>query len=147
MYKKLIGSVVVACSLAFSQVTLADDWGCKEGLKSMVSSMKMDAETKTKAMAIFDQLKTSMKGIPAQMDELDKKINEQVNSDKMDQSVVNDLVDQKVKLIGDMIKAKLTAKNQILALLTPEKKAELLSMMQKLENKIANKFKSCHEQD
>lgn len=147
MYIKLLGSIAVACSLAFSQGVLADDWGCKEGLKSMVMSLKMDESTKTKVMAILDNLRSTKKATASQMESLDKQIHDQVRSDKMDQTAVNDLVDQKAKLIGDMMKAKISAKNQIFMLLNPEQKAELSANMQKLEEKISNKFKSCHEQE
>ena len=40
----------------------------------------------------------------------------------MNQAKVNDQVDKQTKLIGDMIKAKITAKNQIFSILNPKQK-------------------------
>jgi Spy/CpxP family protein refolding chaperone len=147
MLKKLFGAVVFGFALICSQISFADNWGCGEGLRSMVESLNLDEAKKAEVKTILEQLKNNMKGIASQMDSIDKQINEQVVSDKMDQDAVNGLVDQKAKLIGDMIKAKLTAKNQIIALLTPEQKKALMDKMTKLEDKISARFKKCHQQD
>jgi len=147
MYKKILWTVALALSLVLSPTVFADSWGCGEGLKKMLDSIKLDDAEKTKIKPILDQLKSSIKGSSQQFKDLDKQIKQQTESTSMDQSTVNNLVDQKTKLIGDMIKAKITAKNQILAILTPEQKTKLVDMMNKLEEKITAKFKSCHDQD
>lgn len=147
MFKKLLGMLVCSFALIFSQITFADDWGCGEGLKSMLESLKLDDAKKAEVKKIMEQSRENLQAASSQMDSIDKQINEQVASDKMDQDRVNSLVDQKAKLIGDMMKAKLTAKNQILALVTPEQKKALLEKMAKLEDKIAAKFKKCHQKD
>lgn len=147
MYKKIAGIVAMLAALVLSPVVFADDMGCGGGLKGMLQSLKLSDDQKAKIAPIMDQMKAGMKDSAAQFMALDKQINDQVNSDKMDQAAVSSLVDQKTKLIGSMIKAKLAAKNQIMAILTPDQKTAILGMMQKMEDKIAAKYKSCHGDD
>ncbi len=145
MYKKYVGIVVIAFSFAFSQVALANDRGCGEGLSKMVQSLKLDDAQKSKIQPILDQLKSSIKDNVTQMDTLDTQITQQTGSATMDQDTVNGLIDQKTKLIGDMIKAKMTAKQQISIILTDKQKTALQAKMKQLEDKIATKYKNCHD--
>ena len=147
MYKKLLGVVLFAFSLVLSQTTFADSWGCGEGLKSMLAKINLTADQKTKIKPILDKLKSDLKDNASQMKDLDKQIHDQVVSAKMDEDTVNGLVDKKATLIGNMMKAKISAKNQIINILTADQKTKLQGMMDKLEDKIAAKFKSCHEKD
>jgi len=93
------------------------------------------------------QLKSDMKNTWSQTKELDDQINQQVNSDNMDTSVLNGLVDQKTKLIGDSMKLRLNAQNQVRAILTTEQKEILRTKLQAFEEQIGAKFKSCHAED
>lgn len=147
MNKKILWIVAFAFSLVLSQTAVADSWGCGEGMKKMVESLKLDDAQKAKIKPILEQLKSTMKDNWTQMSGLDTQIKQQVQSANMDQSTVDGLVDQKTKLIGNMIKAKIMAKNQIANILTADQKTQLQGMMNKLEDKIAAKFKSCHEDD
>jgi periplasmic protein CpxP/Spy len=146
MYKKILGTGVLTLVLAFNSA-LADSWGCGEGLKKMVETLKLDESQKAKINPILEQLKSTMKSDGNQMDDLRKQLNQQVNSDTMDQGTVDGLVDKKVQLIGGMIKAKIKAKHDISMVLNPQQKTELRQKFQNLEEKISAKFKSCHEQD
>lgn len=145
--KKILWTVVFAFSLLFNQAALADSWGCGEGLKQMLSTLKLTDDQKAKLKPIMDQLKTGMKTMGPQMADLDKQINAMVNSDNMDAAAMGKLVDQKTQLIGGAMKAKLMAKNQVMAILTPDQKKIIQGKLQALEDKIAAKFKSCHDQD
>lgn len=147
MYKILTGALAIAFSLVLNQSVFADSWGCGEGMKQMIESMKLDKEQKDKIKPIMDQLKSTMRESGTQMKDLDMQINQQSVSADMDPATVDGLVDKKAKLIGDMMKAKITAKNQVLAVLTPKQKIELQNMMQKLEEKMAKKYASCHQDD
>ena len=146
MYKKIIQTAAFAFTLAVSPVVLAHSGGCGEGFKSMVESLKLDDSQKAKIKPILDQLKTSMKNDADQMKDLSRQINQQAESATMDQSAVDDLIDKKTKLIGDMMKAKITAKNQIISVLNPQQKAELQNKMKKMEAKMEEKFKNCHKE-
>ncbi|KTD41275.1 Spy/CpxP family protein refolding chaperone [Legionella parisiensis] len=146
MYKKMIQAAAFAVTLAISPVVLSHSWECKEGLKSMVESLKLDENQKSKIEPILEQLKATMKSGAEQMRDLSKQINQQAESASMDQSTVDSLVDKKTKLLGDMIKAKMTAKNQIYAVLKPEQKTELQNKMKKMEEKMEEKFKKCNDE-
>lgn len=147
MYKNILGIVAVAVSLTLSQSAFAHSWGCGEGMKAMVESLKLEDAQKEKIKPILEQLKSSMKENGTQMHDLEVKINEQVDSATMDQSVVDGLVDQKSKLIGNIMKAKAVAKNQIMMILNPQQKMDLHAKMKAVEDKMVAKYKSCHDQD
>ncbi|MDP3269119.1 MAG: Spy/CpxP family protein refolding chaperone [Legionella sp.] len=147
MYKKILSVVAFALSLSLNQAVFADSWGCGEGIKQMVQSLNLKDDQKAKIEPVLEQLKSNMKQMATQMNALDTQINQQANAATVDQSQVNGLVDQKAKMIGEMMKAKMLAKSQIMAQLTPEQKTQLQNMMTKLEEKMAAKFKSCHQDD
>lgn len=113
----------------------------------MVDSLKLDDTQKQKIMPVVENLKASIKQSAMQMKDLSKQIDEQMTSDAMNQSVVNDLIDKKAKLIADMMKAKIMAKNQIYVVLNPQQKTEWRSMMQKMKDKMDAKFKGCHDSE
>ncbi|KTC79608.1 Spy/CpxP family protein refolding chaperone [Legionella cherrii] len=146
MYKKIIQAAAFTFTLALSPVVLAHSWGCGEGLKNMVESLKLDDSQKSKIKPILEQLKSTIQNDAAQMKGLHDQLNQQAESANMDQSTVDGLIDKKTKLIGDMMKAKITAKNQIYAVLNPQQKTELQNRMKKMEEKMKEKFKSCHEE-
>lgn len=145
MYKKLIGIAAIAFSFALSQATFAHSSFCGEGLGKMVESLKLDDAQKAKIKPILEQLKTTAQNTWPQMKDLRTQLDQQVTSPTMDQSTVNGIVDQKTKLIGDMIKAKIAAKNQIYNVLNDQQKATLQTMMKNAEEKMAAKFKDCHD--
>lgn len=148
MYKKLIGIMVFACSLIISQSLFAHGHGvCGDGLKKMIASLNLDAAQMEKIKPILEQLKATAQEKGMQMGDLDKQIKEQILSGKMDQDTVNGLVDKKSALIGDIIKAKINTKAQILAILNPEQKTVLQNKMQEAEDKMAAKFKKCQDDD
>jgi len=147
MLKKCLWIAAFAFSLVLSQSTFAHDWNCGEGIKHMVESLKLDDAQKAKIKPILDQLKTTIQSNAAQFSALDTQISEQVNSASMDQSKVDGLIDQKAQLIGNMMKAKVAAKSQIITILTPEQKTQIQGMMKKVEEKMAEKYKNCHDDD
>lgn len=144
MFKKLIGIVALAFTFALSQSAFAHS-SCGEGLKNMVESLKLDPAQKEKIKPILDQLKTSIRASADQMKDLRTQMHQQVTSTTMDQGAVDGLIDKKTKLIGDMMKAKMTAKNQIFNILNDQQKTELQNKWNKVEEKWAAKFKECHD--
>ncbi len=146
MFKKCLWIVAIACSLAIGQAAFAG-CACETGIDKMVASLKLDKAQKDKIKPILDQLKASVKDSAAQMTDLESQINQQATSASMDQATVDGLVDKKVKLIGDMMKAKITAKNQIFAILDDKQKAALQAMLKKSEDKMTAQFKHCHDHD
>jgi protein CpxP len=146
MSKKLLGILALVCAFAINTTVFAQE-KCGEGMSQMIESLNLDDSQKQKIKPILEDLKTNIKQSADQMRDLSKQINEQAASSTMDQTAVNDLIDKKTKLIGDMIKAKVTAKNQIYAILKPEQKTQLQSKMKQTEEKWAEKFKNCHDRD
>lgn len=147
MYKKIAQTVLFACTLALSPVVLAHSCGCGEGLKHMVSSLKLDDNLKSKIKPILEQLASTIKNDASQMKDLDQQLQQQAQSANMDQATVDGLIDKKTKLVGDMMKAKVTAQNQIYSVLNPQQKTELQNKVKKMEDKMAEQFKSCHDDD
>ena len=146
MYKKILGIIAASFLLVLSQGSYAEAM-CGQGLKQMVQALNLDADQKAKILPILDQLKSSRKDTWSQMKDLNSQIKQQVESASLDQSAVDGLVDKKTKLIGDMMKARITAKNQIFNILNAQQKTALQTTMQNVEDKIAAKFAECHDQD
>lgn len=145
MIRKFLWIAAVTGSLVLAQSSFADS--CRVGLQKMIKSLDLDDAQKAKITPILEQMKASKKDDWSQMKDLDSQINQQVTSDKMDQAAVDSLVDKKTKLIGSMMKTKLVAKNQIFTVLNAKQKTELQNMMTKADEKMAEKFKNCHDDD
>ncbi len=141
---KFIYVCAVAFSLLCSNIFAC---GCGEKLQNMLETLKIEATQKEKIQPILEKLRSNMKNSGSQMHALETKIDEQVNSATLDETKTRALVDEKAKLIGDMMQAKAVAKNQIFAILNPQQKTELQSMLKTKEDKIAGEYKSCSAHD
>ncbi|MFA5960771.1 MAG: Spy/CpxP family protein refolding chaperone [Tatlockia sp.] len=146
MNKKLITVVAFVFSFALGQVAYADNWGCGEKIKTMVESLNLDSGQKDKIKPVMEQLKTSMEGSVTQMKDISGQLKQQMESTTMDQSTVNDLIDKKTKIIGDMMKAKVMAMNQVYNILNPQQKMQLQTKVKQVEEKMEEHFKSCHDE-
>ncbi|MCL9683661.1 Spy/CpxP family protein refolding chaperone [Legionella maioricensis] len=144
MKKNLLWIVAVTFSFVLGQTAFANH--CGEGMKKMVASFQLDATQKAKIMPILDQLKTTMQANWAQIKDIRMQINQQIQSDNMDQATVDGLIDKKTKLMSDMMKAKVNAKHQMYMLLNPQQKASYQNMVKKWQDKMASKAESCKEQ-
>lgn len=133
-----------ASSLVLAQSTFAHGEGCKS-MHKMMESLKLDSAQKDKIKPIMEQMKASKKDNWSQMKDLETQMNQQAMSPTMDQATVDSLIDKKTKLIGNMMKAKITAQNQIFAILNADQKTKLTAMMKKMDEEMAEKFKNCHD--
>ena len=147
MYNKILGTAALVVSLIFAQGAFANSSDCGEKLQKTVASLNLTADQKTKIQPILDQLKTAVKQNASQMNDIDKQIDQQVTSTSMDENTVNGLIDKKTNLIGNIIKAKVSAKNQIIAILTDDQKAKLQAKMKTVKDKMAAKWAKCHDAD
>lgn len=145
MFKKCLWIVALGLSLVLSQSIFANH--CKHGMSKMIESLNLETAQKEKIKPILEQLKSSKKDNWTQMKDLDNQIHQQATSANMDQATVDALIDKKTNLIGNMMKAKIKATNQIYAVLNPKQKEELQNKKKKWEEKMASKFKKCHEED
>lgn len=143
MYKKFLWIITLVSALTFNQMVLADTSVCREGLSTMVQSLNLDANQKQKIQPILDQFKNTAQTAGSQMDGIENQINQQVSTPNMNQDTVNGLVDQKVKLIGDIMKAKIQAKSQILAILNPQQQAKLQGMLKAADDKMKALWRNC----
>lgn len=145
MFKKFIWIFALAFSFVLSQSAFSHSGMCGEGLKKMVESLNLDAAQKEKIKPILEKLKTDMKANVDQMKDLRTQMHQQETSATMDQSAVDGLIDKKTKLLGDMMKAKAAAKNQIYNILNEQQKTALQNKWKQVEEKMEAKYKECHE--
>ncbi len=140
--KKLLGLIVILSSMILTQTVFADSY-CREGLNKMVQSLNLDESQKAKIDPILQQYKQDLHNSGSQMNGLEEQINQQVDSSNMDQAKVNDLVDKKANLIGNMMKAKVKAQSQIFSILNAQQKEKLQAMIKTEDKKMEEKYKSC----
>lgn len=145
MFKKFLWITAVTCSLVMSGSSFANH--CRDSMEKMVGSLQLDKDQKEKIKPVLAQLKATLHDKAAQMKDLGNQIKAQEKSDTMDQSVVNGLVDKKAALIGDLMKAKVQAKHQIMGMLNPQQKQMIQNKMEKMEKRIAARYKSCHDDE
>lgn len=146
MKKHLIWMAAFTFSLFLGQSAFAkDDWQCGDRFQNLVSELNLDQAQKDKMKPIVEEFKKKIKDSAEQMKGLRTQISEQMTSDKMDESTVNGLIDKKAQLIGDMMKAKVSAMNQINSILKPEQKAKLNEKMKKVEAKMSEKWEKCKD--
>ena len=144
MYKKFvwIGAVSFSLLLGTQTAFAHSDW-CDDRMDKMAETLKLDAAQKEKMKPVWEQLKSSMKEKGTQMKELHTQINTQMDSDKVDQSAVDGLIDKKAALLGDMMKAKAAARQQLFTVLNPKQKAAFKDKLKKMHEKISAKFAEC----
>ena len=146
-HKKYLLAAAFAVSLVTGQTALANSHECGEGLTRMVDSLHVTNDQKAKIKPILEQLESGIKEQGSQMKDLRTQISQQVQSDTMDQATLDGLIDKKSKILGDMMKAKSNAVHQVYTMLNTEQKTKFQSMSKNMEEKIAKKYKNCHEDD
>ncbi|CDZ79068.1 periplasmic repressor CpxP [Legionella massiliensis] len=145
MYKKIFQTFALAFTTIFSPVILANSCYCPEGLKPIVESLKLDDSQKAKIKPVLEQLASTVKNDSNQMEALFQQEKQKLESTNIDQAAVNSLIDQQAKLNGEIIKAKVNARIQISAVLSPQQQTDFQNKIKKNEEKIVKQFKNCHE--
>ncbi|MDI9819805.1 MULTISPECIES: Spy/CpxP family protein refolding chaperone [unclassified Legionella] len=121
----------------------SNDNACPDRMKKMIDGLNMDAAQQAKVKAIKDQLKESQKANWEQMKSIRSQMHDLIQSDTLDDSKLNSLIDQKKELLGQMMKAKVQAKQQIYSLLNDQQKAQFKQMMKQKEENRMMKYKKC----
>jgi Spy/CpxP family protein refolding chaperone len=147
MFTKSLWIVAVTFSLLLGQSVFACHSPCGEKMDKMIESLKLDDAQKAKIEPVIDQMKSNMKNNWMQIKELHMQINQQVQSDMMDQTVVDGLIDKETKMMGDMMKTKVMLKHQIFTVLNPEQKMTFQNMVKQWEEKWADKLEKCEKDD
>ncbi|KTD17009.1 Spy/CpxP family protein refolding chaperone [Legionella jordanis] len=112
--------------------------GCGNHMKQMLSALNLDSSQQTKVQAIKSQLMQTLQANREQMKSIRSQIRDLVTSDTLDDAKLNSLVDQKKELIAQMMKAKVTAKQQVYSLLNDQQKAQFKQMLQQWEQDREN---------
>lgn len=147
MIKTFIKTLILTLALTITHTATADSWGCGEGMKSMLATFKLDQAQLDKIKPVLVHYNSDVKDTANMIKPIDAQLSKQGLSNKMDEKVVNDLINKKMQLIGNMMKSKIIAQNRILAILTPDQNQQMQVMIKQLEDKISAKFKSCHLDD
>lgn len=145
MKKSMLGIAVFIFALVFGQSVFAHSSMCEGKMKEMVKSLKLNAEQQKKIEAITTEFKSSQKDNWNSMKASHDAIMQQVQSDSMDKSKLDEAIDQQAQQIGSVMKAKAMMKNQIYVLLDAKQKAEFVKMMKMHEDKMKDMFKKCDD--
>lgn len=143
MNRKIVGIIITCCYLVFSSNLFAHTMMCGKGLATMVQSLKLDDGQKAKVKPIMDKLLSSVKDNGTQMQDISKQLDQQIWAADANQDTINGLIDKKTALLGSMMKARISAQSQILAILNPQQKAEFKMMVDKMRAKMADQYKNC----
>ncbi|MCA0402852.1 MAG: Spy/CpxP family protein refolding chaperone [Proteobacteria bacterium] len=141
MKTKMLSIVFFAFSLAMGQA-LADtpstdsqsSCGCGGHMKKMVETLKLDDSQQAKIKSIKEQMKASQQANREQMKSIRMQMNQLVQAPNVDEAKLDSLINQKKELMGQMMKARVMAKNQIFNLLNPQQKTQYQDMMKKWED-------------
>ncbi|WP_078767346.1 Spy/CpxP family protein refolding chaperone [Legionella maceachernii] len=149
MNKPILRIIIVAFSLIAGQVFAESQnqqqkpqdqqqtnksCGCKEAkFKQMINSLHLSSDQQAKINAIKEQAKTTMQANHQQIKALRSQLNQLVESDNMDESKLDSLINQKKELMASMIKTKMMAKHQMYAVLNTQQKAQFQQMMHQMQ--------------
>ncbi len=155
MTSNMLGIAIFVSALILGQQVFADShdnqpiqsWGCGEeiDIDHVAEILKLNDAQLTKIKNIKAQFKIGQKANWVQMKTLREQINQQIQSNTMDQLKIDSLINTKTQLIGSMLKGKIMAKHLIYGVLNIQQKAQYQQMQKNLEEKIAKKYESCHE--
>ena len=147
MNKRIFWVAALALSLLFGQTAFANSseeksgksCGCGDNMKRLVESLKLDDKQQASLKAIKEQTKESEKANWQQMKDVRLQIDQLVQSDKMDENKLNELINKRAELFAAMIKTKVMAKHQIYTLLNAQQKTQYQQMMKQWEDKQMSK--------
>jgi Spy/CpxP family protein refolding chaperone len=98
--------------------------------KGMMDKLNLTEEQKNQIMAIKAKYKEQMKSNRAGYTALVSKMHELIKSDKIDESKLEELVNQKKELVAAQFKLKIQMKHEIYHVLAPSQQQQLDAMMQ-----------------
>ncbi|WP_133129272.1 Spy/CpxP family protein refolding chaperone [Legionella yabuuchiae] len=153
MKKSLVLLPILALSLSFSPITYADtqmkaECPCKrmEQMKKITKDLDLTADQKKQIDAIKEDSKKQLMDIHQQMMNLKKQMKDLVTVDKLDESKVDELVNQKKELVAEKTKLMLQTKNKIYNVLNAEQKQKYESMLEQWQQKRMDAMKKMQNQ-
>lgn len=149
MLRTLLAGGMMAASLLLATPTLADSHGSmpcssKERMQHMIQMLQLTPEQQQKIKAIKDKNMTTIRESWKQIKELRSQIKGMITTNKVDETALDKLIQQKSALMSTLTKTKIMTKNEIYNLLTDQQKQQYQEMMQKWEEKKAMFKKECH---
>ena len=149
MNNKILGITIFVFAFFFCQVTFAEDdgWKCGDRLKEMVKTLKLDNGQQAKIQVTQDLLRAHMKPHWEKMKSLHEQINQQIQSENMDETKLGDLINAKAQLIGKVMKEKSMAQHQIYLVLNPKQRTQYQQMTKKWDKKVEKMFAKCHKDE
>lgn len=135
----LLGQPVFAESMMQStngQMAMHQD---KDHQDKMLNKLNLSDEQKTKINAIRTKMRDQFETNRVKMRNIQMQIGALVDSDKMDEKKLDDLISQRSQLMSAMMKNVALARNQIFNILTPEQKTKIAEMKQQWMEKHKQK--------
>lgn len=120
--------------------THQESCGCQH-MKDMMKAFDLDKSQQAKIKTIKEDLSQSQQANREQMRSIRTQIHEFITSGSTDEAKLNGLIDQKKELLGQMIKARIMAKQQMYNVLTDKQKTQFKEKLQQWEQE--HKAKHC----
>ncbi len=135
MNNKIIWLSAIALSMSINQVSFAEThhyhYMTSERYEKLTQKLDLSPEQKTKINSIVSTTKASLKSKYKDMRGIQKQLNELADSNKMDESKVNALINKKKELVGETSKLRITSRHEIYSILTEPQRAKLSAMIAK----------------
>ncbi|STX29268.1 16 kD immunogenic protein [Legionella beliardensis] len=115
--------------------------GCKRGLMKMLEPLQLTDAQKDQIKAIRDKAKASLQSNKDQLRSIRTQMHSLITTSSMDNAKLDSLISQKTTILGNMMRVKATAKNQIYNVLNPQQQQQFQQMLQE---KAQGKSHNCH---
>lgn len=145
MFKTRLLTIAACFSLLLTSVVSADQSSChcKGRMSDLFKQLQLDTNQQAQIKAIRDKNKDAMKANWQQIKSLRSQLKALATSDKLDESTLNKLADQKAALMSSIMKAKIASKNQIYNILNDKQKQQFQTMMKQWEAKRMMRKQQC----
>jgi protein CpxP len=140
--------ILLALVLNFSPfIAFADEHSGCGCMKQMVQELNLTTEQKQKIEAIKLGTKQKFQAQKDEMKSLHNQMKNLIKSDKIDQTKLDSLVNQKKEIMGAIMKEKIVMKNQIYNVLDNTQKEKFMSMMDRKMDKKGHDNNSDNDDD
>lgn len=146
MNKSLFTAFVMAMSLLLGQFAFAGGCMYDHDMKGVLSSLKLDDKQKMGIENMLKQAKVSLKDQWNTLHGLQQQISDMVLSSDMDMTKLNGLIDQRSKVMAEVMRARIDMKHQMFMMLNPEQQKMFKNMMQERHEAFMKKIESCKKQ-
>lgn len=143
MNKSLFAAFVMAMSLLMGQFAFAGGCMFNHDMKGVLSSLKLDDKQRMNIEKMVDQTKMSLQGQWVTLHNLDQKISDMVVSSNVDTTKLNSLVDERSKLMSQVMRARVDMKHQVFMMLSPEQQKMFKDIMQQKHEAFMKKVEAC----